>query len=469
MLYVSNPRPRSFPRAPVVLISVDTLRADAVAGFGAPADATPNLNVVGQEGIRFRTAIAASHLTAPSHASLLTGYSTHVHGVAMGQQGRAWSIPATIPTLAEILKNAGYRTAAFTDGVQLLPEGGFARGFEIYDHETTGLESKLGKIETFLTRHEGEPVFLFLHTYRAHQPYRAPLDLLSDLIEDYEGVYLDAAREVAWLSHKGTLTSSPQQARLGRALSGSRAESEEDRRFFRRLYDAGVTGADREVGSVLQLLRDLDVYDQAVLVITSDHGEAFFEHGYDSHSTIHDECIRVPLIVRLPGGIGAGRQVDWTFPAIDVVPTIVDLVKANSSLTCEGRSKAPYLYSGEPEESPAFASWFYGKPVPLAPGVCARTRSGKLIRLDDYEDSFAAQFVESGLVFFDLEADPLELRGRAAASSPIEIELRQSLQEAEDVWEALRGAFGVVGAPGTVLGAEAEEALRAIGYMKGDR
>jgi hypothetical protein len=163
-----------FPRAPIVLISIDTLRADAVAGFGAPVLQTPNLYILGQEGVRFETAISASHLTAPSHASMLTGYSPHIHGVSMGRQGKAWSIPESIPTLAQILKNDGYRTAAFTDGIQLVPEGGFTRGFEVYKHETTGLVVRLDEIAKFLDAKPEEPPFLFCHTYRPHQPYRSP-------------------------------------------------------------------------------------------------------------------------------------------------------------------------------------------------------------------------------------------------------------------------------------------------------
>ena len=102
---------------------------------------------------------------------------------------------------------------------------------------------------------KNQPFFLFLHTYRTHQPYRPPLDLLPSLLEDYAGVYANRARAAAWLTQEQVMRRSPQQNKIGRELSGTRAADDTDRAFFRRLYDAAATGADREIGDILGMLR----------------------------------------------------------------------------------------------------------------------------------------------------------------------------------------------------------------------
>jgi arylsulfatase A-like enzyme len=459
-----------FPRAPIVLISIDTLRADAVAGFGAPILQTPNLYILGEEGVRFETAIAAAHLTAPSHASMLTGYSPHVHGVAMGHQGKAWSIPESIPTLAEILKREGYRTAAFTDGIQLLPEGGFARGFDLYNHETKGLVVKLDEIGEFLDAGGDAPPFLFFHTYRPHQPYRPPLDLMPELVKNYRGAFAAAAREVSWMTHRDVMTPSEHQAKVGAQLAGSRATTDEDRLFFRRLYNAAVTDADREVGAVLQLLRDKGLYDRAVIAVTSDHGESFFEHGLDSHNTIYDECIRVPMIVRMPGAAAAGRRIAATFPAVNLVPTLLELGDAGKGLTFEGKSVAERILRGEPEERPAFSAWFYGSDERLAPGLGARVRGAKHLQWksgDKDSGSRHHKILDMARRFFDLDKDPRELSGHDEGATALDRELVLALRAAEDQWAALRERFGVGGVAATDLSEDAQNAMRAVGYVGG--
>jgi arylsulfatase A-like enzyme len=467
--FVRNRKPAApqFAGAPIVLISIDTLRADAVAGFGAPVTATPNLYIAGNEGIRFSTAISASHITAPSHATMLTGFSTFVHAVGMGQQGKAWPIPAGIPTLSELLQKAKYRTAAFTDGIQLLPETGFNRGFETYDCQTIGLPPKLEKISQFLDSAGAEPFFLFCHTYRAHQPYRAPLDLLPEVARGYAGVFAAPAREAAWMDFKSSFASSPTQARVTAALSGEHAKTDEDKKFFRKLYDAGVTGADRDIGELLQLLRDKGIYDKAILIITSDHGEAFFEHGNESHRTTHDECVRVPFIMRLPGGAGAGRKIDATFPAVNIVPTLLEVAAVGSPAGFEGRSFAPYLLHGEPPETPAFSSWFYLRDARHAPGRSARTREGKRIELTHLEQAPPQVTAVGSDAFFDLINDPGEQHNKTGTGAPVDAQLAEALRHMALYWEAMRDRFGVEHMTGAALSEDAIEGLKAVGYMGG--
>lgn len=456
-----------FRGAHVILLSLDTVRADAVAGFGAPVEATPNLYLVGQEGIRFPTAIAASHITAPSHASLLTGVSPFVHGVSMAKRGGGWPIPEKLPTLAERFQAAGYRTAAFTDGIQLLPELGFARGFDLYDKETIGLAAKRDRIRDFVEQSGEAPIFLFLHTYRAHQPYRPPLDLASELIQSYRGIYAAPVREIAWLDHQQSLSPSALQMRLGRALSGEAARSPDDRKFFRRLYDAGVTGLDREVGQALGLLRQLGLYDMSLLAITSDHGEAFFEHDRDSHHDVFEECLRVPLILRLPGGLGAGRSLDATFPAVDLAPTLLDLAGLAAPGSLEGRSWAPWVREGQPEERPAVSSWHYVPDARWPSGCSVRDRRGKLLMLDQVEEAGHPAVANLGVTsYFDRIEDPHERTDLAVELRPHAKELLAAHGDFRAHWKLLREHYGANADRGIDLDAEAIEALRAVGYNR---
>ncbi|MBL8695892.1 MAG: sulfatase [Planctomycetes bacterium] len=454
----------SFPSAPVILISIDTLRADAVSGFGAPAAQTPHLAAIGDEGIRFERAIAASHITAPSHASMLTGFSCFVHGVAMGGQGKSWSIPAEIPTLAELLKWAGYRTAGFTDGIQLLPEGGFGRGFDVYDPLTLGLEMKLRRMIAFVQSSGDSPYFLFAHTYRPHQPYRAPQDLVDELLAGYDGVYAEPAREASALTHHAVMTSSPVQNRITKALSGSRAKTDADRLFFRKLYDAGVVGADREVGALLKGLREVGALDRAIVIITSDHGEEFFEHGHDSHHTVFDEVIRVPLIIRLPKALGAGRRIETPVSSISLVPTILELTGVPPRIVHEGESIASSLLEGEPEARPVSAAWWTA--ISRFPGGRAtRTRNLKQIDLIDGQSSLA--FYKFGkLTVFDLSADPDETKASAGAHPAEQRLIDEYLAEMRELWPRMRLRHRVESAGAAELSAEQIEALRAVGYTR---
>ena len=456
-----------FANAPIILISIDTLRADAVGGFGAPVQQTPNLYIVGNEGIRFPNAISAAHITAPSHATMLTGISPFVHGLTMAKQGMAYSLPSQIPTLAEILQKAGYQTAAFTDGIQLLPELGFARGFETYEANPTGLREKAPRIAEFLADVKNQPFFLFLHTYRTHQPYRPPLDLLPSLLEDYAGVYANGARAAAWLTQEQVMRRSPQQNKIGRELSGTRAADDTDRAFFRRLYDAGTTGADREIGDILGMLRKSGIYDDAIVAITSDHGEAFFEHSVDSHNTTYDECIRVPMILRLPGMAGAGRTIDATFPSVNLEPTLLDLVGVALPGPVEGISVRPWLLRGEPAEEPAFAAWYDGADTRFPNGCAVRTRDSKLIAFEDAHVSQSLQARELGpFSFFDLTSDPGETKDLAEELRPRDRDLRRARDDARSLWKSLRSHYRVEPEAASQLGEEAIEALRAVGYAK---
>ncbi|MBI3817692.1 MAG: sulfatase [Planctomycetes bacterium] len=454
----------SGPPIPIILISIDTLRADAVSGFGGAPTQTPELLRFGNESIRCINAISASHITAPSHATMLTGFSPFVHGCAMGGQGKAWKIGAGIPTIAETLKKAGYRTGAFTDGVQLIPEGGFSRGFDVYTYKSNGLEAKLRGIEKFLEQNPEQTKFLFLHTYRAHVPYRPPADLVDALVENYHGVFRDAALEASKMTHEQMIRPSFVQNQIGSKLKTSNAKNQEDVEFLKKMYLSGVTGADREIGKVLALLKKVDIYDRAIIVITSDHGEAFKEHGFDSHTNVYDECVRVPLMIRLPGGAAAGSTVAEMFGSVNLVPTLLELANVGIDIAYEGDSFADGLSGGKITEKPAITAWYYKSGVQWPTGRCARSRLGKYMFLEMPEPTPEWVKTLGSNVYFDLAKDAPEMHNIAGSGGDEEIRLKKILELAESDWSVLRKRHHTADGGALDLDDEALQNLEAIGY-----
>lgn len=466
----SKPARPPRPHTPVILISIDTLRADAVSGFGAPPEQTPELLKFGDESIRFETAISATHLTTPSHATMLTGFSPFAHGCATGgpQRGtkQAWHIAPKIATIAEIFSAQGWKTSAFTDGVQLLPSWGFARGFDTFDHVSKGLTAKLPEIEQFLAGQSGKPFFLFLHTYRAHHPYRPPQDLLENLLKDYQGIYRAPTRRIATFTHEKTLKQSKTRNLLIAELEPELAKTDEDRQFMKKLYMSGVTGADREFGGVIDLLKKHDLYDKSIIVVTSDHGEAFYEHGEWSHTTIYDECVRVPLIIRLPGQQGSGIRIRETFPAVSLAPTLLDLSGLGVRTHFEGRSVADEMLLGTITERPAYLGWCYQPGAQFPSGKGVRTRAGKYMELDTTPP--LPVYVEKlgKSMCFDLGSDPSEMTNIINKGASIEQSHKKSLEDANVLWDLLRKLYYSNNESSIPLTEEQIRDLQGIGYLK---
>lgn len=291
------------PGAPrhVVLIVVDTLRASAIGAFGGPAGATPNIDALAADSHAFHAARSASPWTLPSMVSLMTGESPETHRV-LREDIR---VPRKLPTLAEQLSRAGYATAAFVRNMVLLPHSGMHRGFHEYYVNTplarpasVGarlLSALLGpageRMETddelaqrtceWLEERAREPFFVWLQLYDPHIPYAPPREFLGG---KQAPARMGASFEQADQVREGVLRLEPEQ-----------------REWVRDLYDAEVRASDAAVGRVLASLRELGLYDDALIVFTSDHGEEFFEHGLIEHGhALYDEVVRVPLLVKLP-------------------------------------------------------------------------------------------------------------------------------------------------------------------------
>lgn len=450
----------------VVLLSIDTLRADAVSGFGAQERQTPNLLKLASDGVSFEQAIAAAHVTAPSHATMFTGFSPFVHGVAIATP-KVWKIPAKIPTIAEILRKAGYYTAAFADGGQMTAGAGFDRGFDIYKSEASGIPAKLPEIENFTKSCGSNPFFLFVHTYRAHQPYRPVGRDLDKLLKGYDGAFAKGARLAANLTPREAMTPSARQNTLLTLLNGSNAKTPEDKQFLRKLYDSGVSGADDEAGELLQLLKKLNIYENALVIVTSDHGEAFFEHGMDGHKNVFDECTRVPLMMKFPGGARAGSKFKATFPAVDLTPTILDILKIPfAAESFEGTALGGDLLTKEMQESTAYSAWLVNPADRFPRGVAARRAGGKRIEVRVQGDmpSWLSAFTKN--MYFSFSNDAAEKVNKAGTGDPLDSTLETDMNKIWERWRDWRDKLSSdTGAAGD-LSRETIDGLNAIGYVK---
>lgn len=321
------------PDCNVILISIDTLRADHLGCYGYPADTSPNIDEFSKHGVLFRTAIAHAPSTTPSHASILTSLLPVHHGALRARQR---PISETVKTMAEILRDAGYRTVSFNGGGQVAATYGFDRGFEIYESEPGPFAQKVEKARHWMRGNPDARFFMFLHTYEVHAPYQADPRFMEMFDADYAGELDDAI--------------------LPRLLininDGTKAIDEADVRHIVNAYDAEIRSMDTAFAGLERYLTESGLSDNTIVIFTSDHGEEFGEHGQmgrHSHA-LYDEVLRVPLIFRLPDGKLAGTIVDRLVRGIDILPTLTDLLELENLDQFEGASLTPLMMRREDVE-----------------------------------------------------------------------------------------------------------------------
>jgi arylsulfatase A-like enzyme len=301
-------------RPHVILISIDTLRRDRLGVYGYPGETSPALDALAAESLVFDDCFSQASYTTPSHASMFTGLYPDQHGA--GHSFPEAPLADEQVTVAEVLGAAGYRSVAVTAGGMVSGKFGFSQGFEEWtERQRTGLGSALPEVYDALRRDDGRPLFLFLHTYDVHGPYREPpSDFAAQESPDWQ--------ELLAVPHLG-------YQKLER-FSGF-AEVDE-------AYDAGIRSVDARLAELFAYLRQIGVYDEALIVVTSDHGETlydrrnYFGHGY----TLHDEEVRVPLLVRLPGGGERGRRAELV-EQVDLLPMILAVTGVPAELELPGR------------------------------------------------------------------------------------------------------------------------------------
>jgi choline-sulfatase len=311
----TTPRAAAPPaRPPVFIISIDTLRADRLPAWGYELGRTPAIDAFRRDAILFRNAYANVPVTLPSHASIFTGLLPYRHGV---RDNIGYSLPAEARTLASILGEAGYRTGAAVSSFVLRRETGIGSGFDFYDDATTVAptqtisswqrdgESTRRALTRWLDHSSSAPPFGLLHIYEPHFPYTPP--------EPFAGQFDDP-------------------------------------------YDGEVAASDAVVGRFLDDLRSRGLYEPALIIVLSDHGEGLGDHGELEHGVfLYREAIQVPLLIKLPGGVRAGEEVAAPVSLTDIFPTVLNALQLDSGSAVDGLD---LLAIHLPERSIYGESWY---------------------------------------------------------------------------------------------------------------
>jgi arylsulfatase A-like enzyme len=307
-------RERPTARPNVIIYLVDALRSDRLGVYGCERPLSPRLDAFAAEGVTFTDMVAQSSWTKAAVASIFTGLWPRAHGV----NGPDDQLPESLPTLPEIFQAAGYQTGAVVANAYVGRPFGFARGFDYFEfieHHRGRSEVIADRIEQLLDarRDTDRPFFLYVHTIDPHAPYAPPSPFLETFAPNVIDPTVGEVETVRGLV-LGTVAPS---AALGRDL--------------RDLYDAEVAANDASFGRLLDKLEETGELDNTVVVFTSDHGEAFGEHGSWTHGLdLYNEVLSVPLVVRLPGGAAAGKLVSIPVQHLDLMPTLLDLCAIES-------------------------------------------------------------------------------------------------------------------------------------------
>jgi arylsulfatase A-like enzyme/cytochrome c-type biogenesis protein CcmH/NrfG len=402
----ASPKP-SAGRPNVLLVTIDTLRADRVGCYGHASASTPVLDALAARGVRFETAVAHVPLTGPSHASILTGLGPLGHGF---RENAGFVLPPQVKSGADDFRQAGYRTAAFVSAFPLDRRFGFDRGFEAYDdHLPKGNDARRTPyVERFAdgttdaalrwleapAGQSGQPFFLWVHYYDPHAPYEPP------------GEFAD--------------------------------------RFRTAPYDGEVAFADQQLGRLLGALEAKGLLTRTLVVAMSDHGEGLGDHGEGTHGLfVYDSTLKVPFIVAGPG-VAAGRVASAVARGIDVLPTLLDLAGLAARADIEGRSLRPALEGREMDDAPAYAESLYAeREFGWAPLFAWRTARHKMIEAPRPE-------------LYDLRNDPGEANDLAARETGRLAEMREKIEAARSQTPPSASVD---------VDPESAEMLRALGYV----
>jgi arylsulfatase A-like enzyme len=444
------PKPRPAPVAAaagnginVLLITIDTLRADHLGTYGYRRATSPHIDALATEGAVFDQAYTFWPKTRGSFVMMMTGRRPSQNGYDKAHQ----MVLDFNPTLAAALQAAGYATSAFVDNPNLAAQHGYAKGFERYRETMSeaALATEMDRTRAItedarrlLARPGERPFFLWLHYVNPHAPYEPPAP--------FDTAFLDAEAE------QGPVLAPVEGFHGGVpkawAVKGRRLG------YYVARYDGEIATVDAEVGKVLDALRDSPVSARTMVVVTSDHGESLGEHDYyfDHGENLFDPCLRIPLIVRLPGAT-AGVRTSALASTLDLLPTILDAVKVSYPSDIAGRSLLPEVLrtsSKAPER------------------LFAQNERNLSATFDARLKTVAAPLEKEGWRFtlYDREADPGEHRDASAARADVlrvhRRELELFFDRAGREWSATRTLVG--GQKPAAIPCDQCERLRALGY-----
>jgi arylsulfatase A-like enzyme/Flp pilus assembly protein TadD len=392
----------------VVLVTIDTLRADRLGCYGYREIETPNLDRLAQRGVLFENAVAQAPLTAPSHASMMTGLYPTRHKV---RDTGGFVLSSSYPTLATILRREGWDTAAFVSSAVMKKRFGLNQGFAIYDDEmpTAGggqlsgeaaqriAAETVDRAARWLDGQSGRPFFLWVHLYDPHLPYSPP----SPFREKYAG----------------------------------------------RPYDGEVAYADQQLGRLFDAVAKKSAPEKTIIAVLSDHGESFSEHGEYAHGIfLYDTTLRIPFLIAGPG-VPAGLRIKQQARTIDLLPTLLELVGGKAPAAVQGASLAP-AFKGTVVATDSYSETMFPKlNMGWAELRAIRNDRWKYVRAPRPE-------------LYDLSRDPGETNN-IAGNNPEEV------KRLEEKLTAMTGSGGSEKVEPAPVDPHTLEQLKSLGYMGG--
>jgi arylsulfatase A-like enzyme len=420
-------------RPNVLVILVDALRADVLGVAGYPMLTTPSIDRLASEGVVFDAAFAHSTWTKPSIATLFTSLYPSQHGLhrvasQSDDQFTTEILAERFHTLAEHYRAAGYSTIAVINQVHLKERFGFAQGFDHFQAvRDVGAFRLNHRLLSQLQEGTGSPFFAYLHYLDVHWPYTKSPQASADRFGAVQ-----MSREPP---HRGNRV-----AEWARDL-----DKGADLAALRARYDREVAFADAAIGELMAALEEMNLYEDTIVVVTSDHGEGFLEHGKLLHGYApYEEVLRVPLVLRLPEKLRPGvNRVEQPVGLIDLMPTLLELTGSSPPAQATGRSRAALLDGPQPG-----AGWIFAE---TSEAVAARGSRYKLLRFSDGRSEF-----------YDLQADPLEQEPLEGPCVDACAELERRLSGFMMAMEKARAAQSSATA---ALEAEELEDLKSLGYL----
>ena len=461
----------------VIYYVMDSLRPDFLSCYGYGKETSPHIDRLARESVLFTNAFAQSTWTRSSGASLLSSTYPWAHGLWTTRD----TFPPTLPIVPEILKKKGFTTIAITSMGNISPYFGFGKGFDHYieTYKETGLIEKRKKIEfagwggsigfrlkgdelpimtsedlnhfllPFLEENKEKDLFVFVWSLDTHDPY------------------FHRDRTLARFCPPGNETWESKDLK--------HMKSEEDRRHLKELYDDMIFYNDHHVGVLIEKLKEMNVFDQTLFVLTSDHGESFGEHGVNSHGGVpYDEQIHVPLIIKFFGSRFSGKT-DGLVQHIDIVPTILEAVKAeNDGTNLQGKSLFPLVRDGEEVNDFIFAGTQLN--IWLRRFSTARNKAYKYLEAVPGKFTFQRSPVRmlyplvcrmlKEKLFFDVKEDPAErvnlFKERKEMAEDFRSRIEAIAEESRKQFGATAGGRG----KNQVEDEEVAKQLKGLGYFE---
>ncbi len=433
------------PSPPVVLLAIDTLRGDHLGCDGMEGLRTPRIDALAADGVRFSRCYSAAPWTLPSFASVYTGLRPWRHGTVGGPRA---VLADSFTTLAEHFAAAGYATGAAVTINYVGPDFGMTQGFErvtdfsVASHRDQGLKVT-NEGRKLAAAWRDRPFLMLLHWFDVHAPYTPPAP--------FDRMYYAGDEKAPGAPITDMLLSDANRAPNSAGGMYDWLAGVTDLEFPRRQYEAGVSYVDQQVGRVLDRLVELGLYDKALIVLFADHGEHLGEHDiWFTHSLPYVEAVRVPLIVKLPGGREAGRVVDETVSTMDILPTLLDAAGLPTPDGLDGRSLA----------APLLGMRDRGASLTLSEQGGMDDRWSKALVDWPWHAVLLHEDGDESLELYDLENDP----AAATDLAPVRTEEVRRMRARLDAYIDPSSPVSAGGGQAVELDEDARRKLRALGY-----